>query len=337
MVLDTLDLAMDAGLRYVEPGAAGFRRVKRGRGFSYVSGSGQPAGDQRRRWIEDLVIPPAWEDVWISKDPKGHILVTGLDKAGRKQYIYHPDWERIRDEVKFDRLGDFGERLPALRRRVDSDLRTRGLSRDRIVALAIAVLDRTLIRVGNRRYSDRNESYGLTTLRCDHIEVEGCHVQLEFAGKGGSDRQVIFSDRRLSTLVARCQELSGQTLFSYETEEEGSASVTSSDVNHYLSEAMGEKFTAKDYRTWGASSQTCSLLSASSEAPDSVQLRAAVETVASTLGNTPAVCRSSYLHPAVVEAYEDGALADAWRRARPGKWVERPESALRLLLARPEG
>ncbi|MFZ0013904.1 MAG: DNA topoisomerase IB, partial [Acidimicrobiia bacterium] len=210
--MDTLDLAVDAGLHYVESGAPGYRRVRHGRGFSYRAESSRPVGESKREWIESLAIPPAWEDVWIAKDPRGHILATGLDRAGRKQYIYHPDWERIRDEVKFDRLGDFGERLPELRKRVDADLRIRGMSRDRIIALAVAVLDRTLVRVGNRRYSDQNESYGLTTLTCDHIQVDGSHVHLEFAGKGGSDRQVVLSDRRLSSLVSRCQELSGQTL-----------------------------------------------------------------------------------------------------------------------------
>jgi DNA topoisomerase-1 len=201
-----------------------------------------------------------------------------------------------------------------------------------VVALAVTVMDRTLVRVGNQRYSDQNDSYGLTTLTCDHIAVDGGHVHLEFAGKGGSDRQVVFSDRRLSSLVSRCQELNGQTLFSFQTDGGDTASITSTDINQYLAEAMNDHFTAKDFRTWGASSLACAELSCGTTGSDEERLREAIGAVAERLGNTPAVCRSSYLHPAVLEAYEQGSLRDFWRRARPGTWIDRSESALRMVL-----
>lgn len=326
------ELAADAGLRYVGPGAAGYRRVRRGKGFAYLDGNGEAVNGRVKERIKDLVIPPAWEQVWISKDPRGHILATGQDKAGRKQYIYHPLWEEVRDEVKFDRLRPFGEKLPDLRKRVDSDLRRRGLPRDKVVALAVAVLDRTLIRVGNRKYATDNGSYGLTTLTCEHIEVDGRHIHFDFAGKGGSERQFVFQDRRLANLVSTCQELSGQTLFSYEALDGGPSSVTSSDVNGYLSETMGGPFTAKDVRTWGASSLVTGELARSDGGDVEDQIRGAIDVAAERLGNTRAVCRDSYVHPLVLDTYADGALADIWRRARPGRWTGREESALRSVL-----
>lgn len=333
MTTETADLAIEAGLRYVEAGEPGFRRVRRGRGFSYENHRGVAINGSKREWIESLVIPPAWDQVWICADTQGHILATGVDKAGRKQYIYHPEWETIRDAVKFDRLGAFGRGLSALRKQIDSDLRTSGLSRARVVALATAVLDRTLLRVGNGRYARENESYGLTTLTNDHIQVNGNHVHFEFAGKGGADRQLAFRDRRLSSLVARCQELAGQTLFSYETAAGDVGSVTSSDINRYLSESMDARYTAKDFRTWGASALVVTELARADEGVDREDaLRSAVDRAAERLGNTRAVCRNSYVHPAVVTAAETGSLSVAWKRSRPGKWIDRSESALRLVL-----
>jgi DNA topoisomerase I len=331
---DYLDLAAEAGLSYVESGAPGYRRVRKSNGFSYLNDSGEAVNGRVRTRIEDLVIPPAWEDVWISRDPRGHIQATGQDAAGRKQYIYHPLWEVVRDEVKFERLARFGRSLPQLRKRMDRDLRRRGLPRERVVALAVAVLDRTLLRVGNRRYVADNDSYGLTTLTCEHIEVDGLHVHFEFAGKGGAEHQLAFRDRRLANLVARCQELDGQTLFSYETTGEGVSAVTSSDVNSYLSEAMGGGFTAKDVRTWGASALVTGELARSLDEPDrESRLVKAIDVAAERLGNTRAVCRSSYVHPGVIRANNEERLSGVWRRAKSGTWTNRDESALRLLLA----
>lgn len=326
-------LAEEAALRYVDPDHPGYRRVGRGRGFSYLDADGQVVNGRVRQWIEQLVIPPAWKDVWISQDPRGHILATGYDKAGRKQYIYHPRWEEIRDEAKFDRLEPFGRRLTDLRRKVDSDLRKGGLPRDKVVAVAVAVLDRTLIRVGNTRYATDNGSYGLTTLTCEHIEVDGRHLHLDFSGKGGAKHQLVFQDRRLANLVSNCQELAGQTLFSYETEDGTPSSISSSDVNDYLSSALGGPFTAKDVRTWGASSVVTGELARATEAQDPEEMiRAAIDVAADRLGNTRAVCRDSYVHPLVLEAHVEGDLVSIWHRARRSKWGSRDESALRILL-----
>jgi DNA topoisomerase I len=325
-------LASEAGLTYVGPDEPGLRRVRRGRGFSYVDEKGAVVNGRTRERIKSLAIPPAWEDVWISPDPNGHILATGHDQAGRKQYIYHPLWEATRDEVKFDRLGPFGRGLTALRSRVDSDLRKRDLPREKVIALAVAVLDRTLVRVGNRRYAVDNESYGLTTLTCQHMQVDGLHVHLEFAGKGGAERELAFKDRRLARLMSSCQELAGQTLFSYETPEGPATSITSSDINAYLADTLGGPFTSKDFRTWGASSRVAGELIRSTEEDPEERIRKAIDAAAERLGNTRAVCRDSYVHPLVIESAGNGLLEEAWRKSRSGKWANREESALRKLL-----
>jgi DNA topoisomerase-1 len=331
-------LADEAGLRYVEPETPGHRRVRRGRGFSYVSPEGEIVSDRIRERIEKLVIPPAWEEVWIARDPLGHIQATGVDKAGRKQYIYHPLWEEVRDEAKFDRLAPFGRGLAGLRRWIDADLRKRGLPRAKVVALAVAVLDATLVRVGNRRYAEDNESYGLTTITCDHVHVDGLHVHLAFSGKGGAEHELVFKDRRLAGLVSGCQELSGQTLFSYETPHGDVSSISSSDVNAYLSETPGGPFTAKDFRTWGASSQVLGELARNLGVEDADErLRQAIDVAADRLGNTREICRDSYVHPRVIAVNTDGTLEAGWSRRRAGKWLNRDESALRHLLDTEEG
>lgn len=332
-------LAAEAGLLYIDQDDPGYRRVKRGSGFSYVSADGQVVNGEVRDWIESLVIPPAWGQVWISREPKGHILATGVDKVGRKQYIYHPAWEKVRDEVKFDRLAPFGLGLTRLRKKVETDLRATSLNRQKVVALAIAVLDLTLVRVGNRRYADDNDSYGLTTLTCEHIEVDGRHIHLEFAGKGGAEHQLVFEDRRLAKLISQCQDLAGQTLFSYPEPGDTIGSISSSDVNDYLSETLGGPFTAKDFRTWGASSLVLGELARSDDGEAEVEerVRAAVDIAAERLGNTRAVCRDSYVHPLVIEAAHDDALSAVWRASRGGPWANREESALRKLLDAPMG
>lgn len=329
---DSQILAERAGLNYVTPSDPGYRRVRRGMGFSYIAPDGSVINEEIRLSIERMVIPPAWTEVWISQDPQGHILATGQDKAGRKQYVYHHHWEEIRDESKFERLELFGRRLPDLRKKVDSDLRRRGLPRDKVVALSVAVLDRTLIRVGNAKYATDNGSYGLTTLMGEHIEVDGRHVLLDFSGKGGAEHQLAFQDRRLANLVSDCQDLAGQTLFSYETPDGTTTSISSSDVNTYLSEALGGPFTAKNVRTWGASSLVIGELARVTGEQGEDVVRAAIEVAADRLGNTWGVCRDSYVHPKVLDSYFDGGLPDIWRRVRAGRWVNRDESALRLLL-----
>lgn len=332
-ILDSMSLAAEAGLHYVAEETPGLHRVRRGRGFSYLDPSGKTVNGSTRERIDSLVIPPAWEDVWISPDPSGHILATGFDRAGRKQYIYHPFWEQVRDEAKFERMGDFGRRLGRLRRRMDSDLRRPGLSKEKVTALAVSVLDRTLIRVGNRRYADENEAYGLTTLTCDHVEVDGFHIHLEFAGKGGADHQLAFQDRRLASLISRCQELAGQTLFGYESDQ-GVTSITSTDINGYLAETMSGPFTAKDFRTWGASTAVAEDLATGHHDGDAdVLLLRAIDATAEKLGNTREVCRSSYLHPLIPQAFRDGSLQLAWARSRRGSWLGRAESTVNRLIA----
>ncbi|HSJ34998.1 MAG TPA: DNA topoisomerase IB [Acidimicrobiia bacterium] len=328
----SLELAATAGLRYVSDEAPGSRRVRRGKGFSYVDAAGESLPEAEREWIRSLAIPPAWTDVWICPHRDGHILATGYDEAGRKQYIYHPAWEEARDEAKFERLGDFGSRLASLRRRIDSDLRRPGLERDKVVALAVAVLDRTLIRVGNRQYAESNDSYGLTTLTREHVELNGSRVSLAFVGKGGAEHELAFSDRRLASLLTKCQELGGQTLFGFESEA-GVGTIGSGDVNDYLADATGRPFTAKDFRTWGATSIVVGHLATCNgvETPQTHFLEA-VDVAADRLGNTRQVCRASYVHPVIEAATEDGRIAEAWRRSRSGKWLTRPESAVRRLL-----
>lgn len=329
----SLELAATAGLRYVSDESPGRRRVRRGKGFRYLKAGGAPLSETDRQWARSLAIPPAWTDVWICPHRDGHILATGYDEAGRKQYIYHPEWEEARDEAKFDRLGDFGSRLAKLRRRIDADLRRPGLERDKVVALAVAMLDRTLIRIGNRQYAESNDSYGLTTLTREHVELNGSRVSLAFVGKGGAEHELAFSDRRLAALLARCQDLGGQTLFGFESEA-GVGTIGSGDVNDYLAGTTGRPFTAKDFRTWGATSIVVGHLAVCDDVETSqTRFLEAVDVAADRLGNTRQVCRSSYVHPIIEEATEDGRMAEAWRRSRSGKWLTRPESAVRRLLA----
>ena len=331
---DSMALAEEAGLHYVTDQGPGLRRVRKGKGFSYVNVSGETVNGSTREWIDKLVIPPAWTDVWISQDHSGHILATGHDKAGRKQYIYHPKWEETRDAAKFERMADFGDRLISLRRRVHADLSTPGLSQDKVTALAVAVMDRTLVRVGNRKYAEENDAYGLTTLTCDHVTVRGPHVHFDFAGKGGADHQLVFKDRHLASLIGECLELDGQTLFGYETTD-GVASISSTDVNRYLADTMSGPFTAKDFRTWGASTfVTEELMKSRRDAdPEDDRVLAAIDAAAEKLGNTREVCRSSYVHPLIPEAFHSGALARAWSRSRRGLWLGRAESAVNRLMA----
>ena len=328
-------LAERAHLRYVSDEEPGIARRRRGKGFSYSGPNGHAVGEADRNRISALVIPPAWTDVWISQDERSHLQATGRDAAGRKQYIYHPDWEEVRDEAKFNRLGPFGRALPRLRKTIKDDLRQRGWPHSKVVALATAMLDETLIRIGNKYYTDQNGSFGLTTLETDHASIDGKSVTLSFTGKGGKDQTVEFEDARLATLMSQCQDLEGQHLFSYSSGD-GIAAVTSSDVNEYLRRVTRADFTAKDFRTWGASSLATEHLGKAGppdgEGDEQVVL-AAVDLAADRLGNTRAVARASYIHPIVPEAYVSGALHKAWIQSRSGPVMKRPESALFRLLS----
>lgn len=332
--------ARAAGLRYVSDAKPGIRRVRRGKGFSYVGANGKPVGAAERRRIESLAIPPAWADVWICPQPNGHVQATGRDAKGRKQHRYHPDWRRFRDATKYERLVDFGAGLPGLRAAIERDLDLPGFPREKALALVVSLLDRTLVRVGNDEYAASNSSYGLTTLRADHAEVDGAKVVLDFVGKSGKPQRVAVEDRRLARLVRRCSELGGQELFSY-LDGDRVCDVGSGDVNDYLRQRTGAEVTAKHFRTWGG---TCAAAAAlvlcrppATLKQAEAQVTAAIDVAACVLGNTRAVCRSSYVHPAVLDAHASGSLAEAWQRARTTERATRAERTVLSVLQRAAG
>lgn len=306
-------MAKDAGLRYVNDGDPGISRRRRGAGFAYAAADGaklSDADDLRR--IRSLAIPPAWTDVWICARANGHIQATGRDARGRKQYRYHARWRAVRDESKYDRLLAFGAVLPRIREHVDADLARPGLPREKVLAAVVRLLELTFMRIGNEEYARVNRSFGLTTLRNRHVAVDGTRVQFRFRGKSGKLHESGIRDRRLATVIRRCQDLPGQALFGYADADGEQQAIESSDVNDYLREISGEDITAKDFRTWAgtvlAFRALCSLDPAASETETKRNLVGAIKSVASSLGNTPAVCRRSYVHPGVVDAYLEGSL-----------------------------
>ena len=305
-------------------------------------GSRLTAVDELRR-IRALAIPPAWRDVWICPFAHGHLQAVGRDARGRKQYRYHPRWRTARDETKYARLLAFGQTLPRIRDRVERDLARPGLPRDKILATVVRLLETTFIRVGNVAYAKTNASFGLTTLRGRHVDVSGSTLRFEFRGKGGKRISVDLTDRRLARIVKRCQELPGQELFQYVDADGERQVVDSADVNAYLREIGGEEFTAKDFRTWAgtvlAAVALRELPPCESAAPARRHVVRAVASVAAQLGNTPTICRKSYVHPAVIDAYLEGRVLDAPRRHRRGRAVDapaglRPDEAAVLALLR---
>jgi DNA topoisomerase-1 len=335
---DPEQVAEDAGLRYVCDEAPGIRRRRRGKGFGYTWPDGRPVRDPpTRARIAKLAIPPAWTDVWISTDALAHLQVTGRDARGRKQYRYHDRWRQVRDAHKFDRLAEFGAALARFRVRVDDDLSLPGLPRRRVVALAVRLLDETLVRVGNREYAETNESFGLTTLRAEHLELDGDRFSLVFVGKSRQEHAVEVADRRLARVVRRCHDLGGQHLFTYRGEDGAPVPVTSADVNDYLAHHLGLAATAKWFRTWGGTALVTEVLGplevpGSEGAAETVVLEA-IDAAADHLGNTRAVCRASYVHPGVVGAFLDGTLAEAWQRSRRTSTMRRAERATLAVLA----
>jgi DNA topoisomerase-1 len=311
--------ARSAGLRYVSDEIPGYRRRRRGRGFSYVDAKGRTLPRDVCERIRRLAIPPAWTDVWIAADPRAHLLATGRDARGRKQYLYHPQWRSVRDSAKFDRMAAFGDALPRLRRRVDDDLRRHGLPRERVLAAAVRLLEASLIRVGNEEYARANGSYGLTTLRQRHVEVGPTRIHVAFRGKGGIRQSVDICDRRLARVIGSCQELPGQELFQYLDDDGATRSIGSADVNDYLHETMGEGFTAKDFRTWsGTVLAAVAMHELGDEAegpPTRRHVNQVVEQVAARLGNTRTICRKCYIHPDVF-ACDQQLLRDVARAAR---------------------
>lgn len=310
--------AETAGLVYVSDHEPGLTRIAQRGGFAYRDAAGRRVRDRATlRRIESLVIPPAWTEVWICPDPRGHIQATGRDQRRRKQYRYHPDWRAARDQNKYDRMIDFGRALPRLRRKVKADLARHGLTRERVLAAVVSLLEMTLIRVGNDEYARANRSFGLTTLRNRHATVSSAGAVFEFRGKSGKLHRTAFHDRRLARLVRSCQELRGQRLFQFVDDAGERRPVESADVNDYLRAAMGDEFTAKDFRTWAGTLGALELLAGRPAAEDEAEAKRTVadcvKAVSARLGNTPAVCRACYIHPAVLEAYTAGTLP----RARP--------------------
>ncbi len=315
-VVGAAESAKSAGLRYVSDSSPGIRRRRSGRGFRYVDADGRTIRDRHvLRRIRALVIPPAWSDVWICTLANGHIQASARDARGRKQYRYHARWRQVRDENKFERMSAFGEALPGLRQRIEADLSEPGLSRGKLLATVVRLLELTLIRVGNEEYARANESYGLTTLRDRHVRVERARLTFRFRGKSGKPHEVEVTDRRLAAVIKRCRTLPGQELFQYVDDEGNAQSIDSTDVNAYLRESMGQEFTAKDFRTWAGSLLALQCLRAGPGGEtDAERNRAVVEaikTIAKRLGNTPATCRKHYVHPAVLDAFLAGQLPSA--------------------------
>ena len=297
-----------AGLHYVTDGVPGITRRRCGKGWSYYGADGGLiADDVVRARISALAIPPAWTDVWICPEPDGHIQVTARDARGRKQYRYHPSYRAIRDQSKFRRMLEFSEVLPVLRERVERDLRYGELTRRQILATVVRLLEKTLIRVGNDEYARENHSYGLTTLRRKHVEVNGEQLRFSFRGKSGVEHTVSLNDRQLARIIQRCKDVPGQELFKYIDASGKRRPITSDDVNEYLRMIAGREITAKDFRTWGgtmAAAMTLHMMEpASSRREADRNIVRALDVVAERLGNTRTVCRKYYVHPALLEAY----------------------------------
>ena len=338
-LLDSLVAADEAGLYYVNDARPGITRRRRGKGWSYVRPDGKKVNGKERAWIDAIVIPPAWTDVWISPVPDGHILATGRDQKGRKQYRYHPRWREVRDGNKYHRMSEFGLALPTLRKRIEVDLSRRGLPRDKVLGAVVRLLDDTLIRIGNAEYAADNESYGLTTLQDDHATVTGATVEFEFRGKSGKDQDVVLRDRRLANIVKACQDLPGEELFQYLDDDGEVVDVSSGDVNEYIRGLTGGTFTAKDFRTWGGSVLAAETLADAGPPATMTEAKrhvlAAIDAAAAALGNTRTVARNCYVHPRVTESYEDGTLVDAFESAKEKPRFSIGEDAVLRLLERP--
>lgn len=311
--VEPYESAQVAGLRYVTDTRPGIRRKRAGRGFAYIGIDGAPIRDpQELRRIQALGIPPAWTGVWICPLPHGHLQATGRDAKGRKQYRYHPQWRVVRDQTKYAQMCAFGSALPLIRKQVDRDLALPNLPRDKVLATVLRLLETTLIRIGNEEYARANESFGLTTLRDQHVDIKGATLRFQFRGKSGKEHLVEIHDRRLAGIVRRCQDLPGQELFQYVDDEGQRRTIDSGDVNAYLRQITGQDFTTKDFRTWAGAVLATEALQAcgtcESETAARKNVVQVIKCVASRLGNTPAICRKCYVSPAIIEAYLAGSL-----------------------------
>jgi DNA topoisomerase-1 len=315
----SVESAKAAGLRYVMDTTPGLRRRQRAKGFVYFDAAGKPVKDKAvLARIKALAIPPAWTDVWICPRADGHLQATGRDAKGRKQYRYHAQWRSIRDQSKYTHMLSFGQALPTLRTRVAADMNRQGLPREKVLATIVRLMEMTFIRIGNEAYARENQSYGLTTLHNEHVAVVGGQLRFHFRGKSGKEHQIDVKDRQLARIVKRCQDLPGHELFQYLDHDGNPHTVESGDVNAYLQDATGRSITAKDFRTWGGTIfAVCELIQLPAAESDTAAKRALVEAVKAVsrrLGNTPAICRSCYIHPAVFDAYLEGRLLPAFQR-----------------------
>jgi DNA topoisomerase-1 len=322
-VLDPISSARVAGLRYVnDERMPGIRRVGAKLRVRFLGADGKPVTDQSElQRIRSLAIPPAWTQVWICPHANGHLQATGRDVRGRKQYRYHARWREVRDEVKYGRLISFAQALPKIRERTDADLNHPGLPREKVLAAVVQLLEKTLIRVGNEEYARVNGSVGLTTMRDAHAKIDGARVRFEFRGKSGIQHAIDLDDRRLARIVKACRDLPGYELFQYLDDEGHRQEIDSADVNAYLREITGEEFTAKDFRTWAGTVLAAQALAAvnsfTSQAQAKRNVISAIESVAKRLGNTRAVCRKCYIHPAILDSYmEGGTIQTIKARAR---------------------
>ncbi|WP_353073072.1 DNA topoisomerase IB [Tunturiibacter gelidoferens] len=319
IVTDPAESAKAAGLRYVTDTKPGIQRKPWRKAFRYLDADGKAVRDtETLARIKSLVIPPAWTGVWICPNPKGHLQVTGRDARGRKQSRYHPRWREIRDETKYERMVIFGAALPAIRDHVEQDLSIAGLPRAKVLATIVRLMETTLIRVGNEEYARQNHSYGLTTMRNKHVDIEGSTVTFNFQGKSGIKHTIDITDRRIAKIVQRCQDIPGYELFQYVDKDGTQHSIDSADVNDYLREISGQDFTAKDFRTWAGTVLACELLyefeAFDSETQAKRNVVQAIKSVAARLGNTPSVCRKCYVHPAVLDSYTSGAMLQRVKR-----------------------
>ena len=313
LLLDAVESAKSAGLRYVVDDKPGITRKRAGKGFSFAFPDGTRVRDKETlARIRKLAIPPAWTRVWISVLANGHIQATGRDAKGRKQYRYHERWREVRDETKYEKMIEFGRALPKIREAVDRDLKKPDLPREKVLATVVRLLEVTHIRVGNEEYARTNKSYGLTTMLTRHVEVDGTTVRFHFRGKSGKEHSIDIRDRRVAKIVDKCSDLPGQELFQYLDERGERHSIESSDVNEYLQELTAEELTAKDFRTWAGTVLAARALRETATFESTTEANknvvAAIKSVAARLGNTPAVCKKCYVHPGILDAYLEGTL-----------------------------
>ncbi len=298
-------------LKYVSTeDVAGYSRKKWGRGFIYLDPTGKKVEDEDLiEWMKSLAIPPAWKDVWISPYQNAHLLATGRDNKGRKQYRYHAEWQRRSNEQKYHQLYDFGQALPHIREMTEQHLRQQNLSKERILAAIVRLLETTLIRIGNEEYAQANDSYGLTTLTDDHATIQGSTIEFDFVGKSGKEHTILLRDRRLARIVKQCQDIPGYALFQYYDDAMEPRVIDSSDVNDYLRGLTGQDFTAKIFRTWGGSTLAIKFLCEScADSPTKTATKSCIAHVADQLGNTKAISRQYYIYPQILDAHVDGTL-----------------------------